>query len=66
MLKRDLIAGLAFPVELLFLETKGGGADLIYQLPSKLVAGLNRDEELVKAVEALDAKLAVLVQWVAS
>ena len=66
MLKRDLIAGLAVPVELLVLETKGSGVDLIYQLPSTLIAGLNRDEELVKAVEALDAKLAVLVQWVAS
>jgi len=69
MLKRDLRAGLAVPVELLILERKteeGGGVDVVYQLPSALIAGLNRDRELVKAVEALDAKVATLVQFIAS
>jgi uncharacterized protein (DUF302 family) len=66
MLKHDLTAGLAVPVELLVLEKKDGSVDLVYQLPSALVAGLNRDEELVKAAETLDAKLAVLVQFIAS
>lgn len=47
-------------------EQKEGGTDLIYQLPSALIAGLNRDEELVKAVEVLDGKLEKLVEEVAS
>lgn len=39
MLKHGLTAGLAVPVELLVLERKEG-VDLIYQLPSALIAGL--------------------------
>jgi uncharacterized protein (DUF302 family) len=66
MLKHDMTAGLAVPVELLVLEKKEGGVDIIYQLPSALIAGLNRDEELVKAVEILDGKLEGLVRDVAS
>jgi uncharacterized protein (DUF302 family) len=65
MLKHDMTAGLAVPVELLVLEREEG-VDLIYQLPSALIAGLNRDEELVKAVERLDEKLERLVGDVAS
>jgi uncharacterized protein (DUF302 family) len=42
MLKHDMTTGLAVPVELLVLEKKGGGVNLIYQLPSALIAGLNR------------------------
>lgn len=69
MLKHDLTAGLAVPVELLLLEKRkeeGGGVDLIYQLPSALIAGLNKDPELVKAVGSLDEKLSTLVDFVAS
>ena len=66
MLKHDMTAGLAVPVELLVLEKKEGGVDLIYQLPSSLIASLNRDENLVSAVAELDRKLEVLVKDVAS
>jgi len=66
MLKHDMTAGLAVPVELLVLERIEGGVDLIYQLPSTLIAGLNRDEELVRAAEVLDGKLEKLVRDVAS
>jgi uncharacterized protein (DUF302 family) len=63
MLKRDLTAGLFVPVELLVLEKeKNGGTEVIYTLPSCLIAGLNKDEELVKAVKVLDDKLEVLVK----
>lgn len=65
MLKHDMTAGLAVPVELLVLEKKGG-VDLVYQLPSALIAGLNQDENLVSAVEALDRKLEKLVQDISS
>ena len=60
------------PVELLVLEREereGGGTDLVYQLPSGLIAprieGVERDGELVGAVEALDRKLGELVGWAA-
>jgi len=66
MLKHDMITGLAVPVELLVIETYEGGVDLIYQLPSALIAGLNRDEKLVSAVAELDRKLEALVNEVAS
>jgi uncharacterized protein (DUF302 family) len=61
ILKHDMTAGLAVPVELLVLE-KEGGVDLVYQLPSALIAGLNRDEKLVSVADALDRKLEKLVQ----
>lgn len=69
MLKHDLTAGLAVPIELLVLEKKkeeGGGVDLVYQLPSALIAGLNRDPELVKAAEYLDDKISKLVDFVSA
>ena len=69
MLKHDLTAGLAVPVEVLLLEKiseRGGGVDIVYQLPSALIAGLNKDPEWVKAVEVLDSKLAALVDFIAS
>ena len=57
MLKHDLTAGLAVPVELLLLEKKEGGVDLIYQLPSALLAGL---------VAELDRKFERLVEDIAA
>jgi hypothetical protein len=66
MLKHDMMTGLSVPVELLVLEKKEGGVDLVYQLPSALIAGLNRDENLVSAVDALDRKLEKLVQDISS
>ncbi|KAH7309306.1 hypothetical protein BKA65DRAFT_384194, partial [Rhexocercosporidium sp. MPI-PUGE-AT-0058] len=60
MLKHDINAGLFVPVEIFVLE-KIEGTEIIYDLPSGLIAGLNRDPELVKAAEILDAKLAALL-----
>jgi len=63
ILKRDLTAGLFVPVEILVMEReKNGGTVVIYTLPSCLIAGLNRDEELVNSVGVLDEKLEVLVR----
>jgi hypothetical protein len=62
MLMRDLTAGLFVPVEMLVIEKeKGGGTEVLYMLPSCLIAGLNKDEELMKAVRLLDGKLEGLV-----
>jgi len=63
MLNRDMTAGLFVPVEILVMEkVKNGGTMVIYTLPSCLITGLNRDQELVEAVGALDRKLEVLVR----
>ena len=63
MLKRDLTAGLFVPIEILVAQKeKAGGTEVIYTLPSCLIADLNRDEELVHAVKALDEKLEALVR----
>lgn len=61
MLKHDINAGLFVPVEILVLERKEG-TEITYDLPSGLIAGLNKDPELVKAAEILDAKLAGLLK----
>lgn len=63
MLKHNINAGLFVPVEVLVKEIQGGGTEIIYNLPSGLIAGLNRDEKLVEAAEALDRKLEVLLRW---
>ncbi|KAE8451641.1 hypothetical protein EG329_003098 [Mollisiaceae sp. DMI_Dod_QoI] len=64
MLRRDVTAGLAVPVEVLVREIeKGGRTEMVYNLPSGLIAGLNRDDELVKAVGILDEKLEKLVKF---
>ncbi|KAE9371459.1 TT1751-like protein [Stipitochalara longipes BDJ] len=63
MLKRDLTVGLFVPVEILVIEKeKNGGTEVVYTLPSCLIAGLNKDEELVEAVKVLDGKLEVLAR----
>ena len=65
MLKRDLTAGLFVPVEILVIETeKNGGTEVVYTLPSCLIAGLNNDEELLQAVKILDGKLDALVRHI--
>ncbi|KAG4430745.1 hypothetical protein IFR05_013766 [Cadophora sp. M221] len=61
MLKHDINAGLFVPVEIFVLE-KSEGTEIIYDLPSGLITGLNKDPELVKAAEILDAKLAGLLK----
>jgi len=64
MLKFDDTAGLAVPVEILVREVeKDGRAEVVYNLPSGLIAGLNRDEGLVAAAEVLDRKLEALVKF---
>lgn len=72
MLRHDFTAGLFVPVELLVREvvvSEGGGTDLMYVLPSSLIAGIydGKDEkkELLKAVEVLDEKFKALVDFVA-
>ena len=63
MLKRDLFPSLFVPVEILVIEKeKNGGTEVIYTLPSCLIAGLNKDQELVEAVKVLDGKLEVLAR----
>ncbi|MCJ1470019.1 hypothetical protein MMC07_008664 [Pseudocyphellaria aurata] len=73
MLKHDLNAGLAVPVELLLVEDEKmeegketRGTRIIYQLPSALIAGLNTNPELREAAETLDEKLEALVTYIAS
>ena len=66
MLEHNLTAGLAVPVELLLLKKKEGVVDLIYQLPSAFIAGLNRDQGFVNALAELDRNLESLVRDVAS
>ncbi|CZR67771.1 uncharacterized protein PAC_17670 [Phialocephala subalpina] len=67
MLKHDITAGLAVPVEVLVSEVLVGGekkTEVMYNLPSGLIAGINKDENLVEAVGKLDEKLERLVRWV--
>ena len=61
MIRHDITAGLFGPVELLITEdVDGGGTTVTYVLPSSLMV-IDDNPPLLKASEALDAKLAALV-----
>ena len=61
MIRHDITAGLLGPVELLITEdVDGGGTTVTYMLPSSLMV-IDDNPPLLKASEALDAKLAALV-----
>jgi uncharacterized protein (DUF302 family) len=61
MIRHDLTAGLFAPVELLVSERQGDrGSTLTYVKPSSLIA-VNSNAELLVAAEALDKKLANLI-----
>lgn len=63
MLKHDMGAGLYVPVELLVLESENKGTtDVVYQLPSGLIAEGRGSEELMAAAQVLDGKLEKLVE----
>ena len=63
MLKHDLDAGLFVPVEVLLKELEGGkGTEVMYVLPSSLIAAGKDSEGLRKAAEELDRKLERLVE----
>ncbi|CZT42114.1 uncharacterized protein RSE6_01959 [Rhynchosporium secalis] len=66
MLQHDVNAGLFVPVQILVQEKKEGGTEIFYDLPSGLIAGVNKDQELVSAAERLDEKLAALLNDVLS
>lgn len=66
MLKYEMTTGLAVPVEILVTQTKEGGSEVVYNLPSGLIAAFNKNEELVKAVQVLDGKLEKLVEDILS
>ncbi|KAM3081912.1 hypothetical protein ACMFMG_004376 [Clarireedia jacksonii] len=66
MIQHDLTAGLSVPIQMLVqekTEEDGGGCDLVYFLPSALIAGERGNQELEKAARVLDEKLAALVDW---
>jgi uncharacterized protein (DUF302 family) len=64
MLELDLYSGLFVPVELLLKETPEGGAEVVYVLPSSLIAGVNQNKKLGAAAQALDNKLGNLVAYI--
>jgi len=65
MIKHDLDAGLCVPVELLIKELgEGKGTQLVYFLPSSLIAGVNKDQNLVDAAKVLDTKFEKLMEQV--
>ena len=67
VLKQDLTAGLAVPLEVLLLENEDkASTSIVYQLPSAMIAGPSKDPELLSAAKAFDEKLEALVQYIAS
>jgi hypothetical protein len=65
VMKHDLKAGLAAPVELLIIEVEGG-TEVVFQLFSGLTAGVGgvENEELRKAALNLDGKVQGLVDFI--
>jgi uncharacterized protein (DUF302 family) len=67
MLRHDYTAGLFVPIELLLAESdEGAGCNIVYVLPSSLIASDAANQELLVAAQALDAKLEALVASVAA
>ncbi|KAL1979776.1 hypothetical protein VTN96DRAFT_5204 [Rasamsonia emersonii] len=67
MLKHDLNSGLHVPVELLLKELEGRkGTEVVYVLPSSLIASVNPDEKLQSAAKELDRKFEALATHIAS
>ncbi|KAH8804974.1 hypothetical protein F5884DRAFT_797980 [Xylogone sp. PMI_703] len=65
MIRHDLNAGLCVPIELLIKELDGGkGTELVYFLPSSLIASINDDNNLKDAAKILDAKFERLLEQV--
>lgn len=66
MLEHDLNAGIYVPVELLLKEKEdsGQGTEVIYFLPSSLIAGVNKDEKLQASANVLDQKLEALISYI--
>jgi uncharacterized protein (DUF302 family) len=61
MIQHDVNAGMYVPVELLLRELEGGeGTQVVYFLPSSLIAGVNGDEKLGAAARELDRKFELL------
>src|SRR5271155_3579881 len=64
MLRHDIAAGLFAPIEfLLFEKESGDGSVLVYDVPSSLMV-IEDNPPLLEAAEALDRKLAELVERV--
>jgi len=62
MLNHDMGAGLYVPVEILVLESsEARGTDVVYQLPSGLIAEGRDNQALMDAAKVLDGKLEELV-----
>lgn len=67
MLEHDLNAGLHVPVEVLLKELEGGkGTEIVYVLPSSLIASVNPDEKLQAAAKELDRKFEALTAHITS
>lgn len=67
MLEHDLYSGLFVPVEMLLKELADKqGTEIVYVLPSSLIAGVNSDKKLEGAAKVLDAKLQDLVVFATS
>ncbi|KAJ5613410.1 hypothetical protein N7510_006604 [Penicillium lagena] len=66
MLEHDLNAGIYVPVELLLKEKEdsGQGTEVVYYLPSSLIAGVNKDEKLQVAANMLDQKFEALISYI--
>ena len=64
MLRHDLTAGLFAPVELILIEGENGQCSLTYVKPSSLMV-VEKNDALLTAALALDAKLEALAQKVA-
>ncbi|KAH8690874.1 hypothetical protein BGW36DRAFT_364426 [Talaromyces proteolyticus] len=67
MLRQDLDAGLFVPVEVLVKESpERRGTEVLYVLPSSLIAGVNTDDRLRNAARVLDEKLEALIRHITS
>lgn len=64
MTKHNEESALNFPLRIVVNEREDGRADIIYDLPSSQIPGLDKNPELAAATSFVDAKIEELIRYV--
>lgn len=64
MTKHDQASALNFPLRIVVNERPDGRADIVYDLPSSQIPGLDKNPELAEATKFVDIKIEELIRAV--
>ena len=64
MTKHNQESALNFPLHIIVQERPDGRANIVYELPSSQIPGLDENEDLAKACYFVDEKIEQLIRYV--